>query len=161
MAEEVHVFFAGNVPSRTRLSAALRRLGWPFVIERMETRLSDQSGYLPMTLRGEETGAELFFSAVDDDARQFVPDLDPLMNRIAHLRWGGSELEMAAALCLAAALADLTQGLIFEEAGGRSLNAAEAIPWAGQQLAAIKPVNNGLGAREADLRRHLRPLLGP
>jgi hypothetical protein len=160
MAEEVHVFFAGDVPSRTSLSAALRRLGWPFVIKRIEARLSDQSGYLPMTLRGEETGAELSFSTVDDDARQLVPDLNAAMDRIAHLRWGASELEMAAALCLAAALADLTQGLVFEEAGGRSMSAVEAIPWAGQHFAAVKPVSKSLGAREADLRRHLRPLLG-
>jgi hypothetical protein len=67
MSMETHVFFRGKLPSKAALSRAMKELGFPFAIKPATGSLEQESGYMPMLLRREETGVEFF---VDSDHRR-------------------------------------------------------------------------------------------
>src|SRR6266540_3059687 len=58
MSTETHVFFRGKLPTKAALSRAMKELGFPFAIKPATGSLEQQSGFMPMTLRREETGVE-------------------------------------------------------------------------------------------------------
>ena len=73
MAIEMHVFFRGKLPTKAALAKTMRELGFPFSIKPPTGSLERQSGFMPMTLRGEETGIE--FDVFD--GRAAVEELAP------------------------------------------------------------------------------------
>src|SRR5438876_878009 len=160
MAMEMHVFFRGRLPNKRELSRAMADLGFPLTIA--AGSLEKQRGFMPMRLRREETGVE--FDVFND--RTAVEQLggkavDPSFERSANFRWGGDEDEMLAGVCAAAALAKLTNGIVFEEQEGRLLSVDEAIALARDALqSTLKPEDlRRRRNRPADIKRYLKPLL--
>jgi hypothetical protein len=66
MSMETHVFFRGKLPTKAALSRAMKELGFPFSITPSTGSLEQQSGFMPMKRRGEETGVE--FDVYSDHA---------------------------------------------------------------------------------------------
>jgi hypothetical protein len=159
---ETHIFFRGKLPTRAALSRAMKELGFPFSISPSTGSLEQQSGFMPMKRRGEETGVE--FDVYSDHAavEEFAHvGVDAGFERRASLRWGGDFQEAVAGMSAAAALAKLMNGVVFDEAEDRLLSADEAIAVAGKNMQElVKPEDaKHPGTRPADLKRYLRPLL--
>jgi len=160
VAMEIHVFFSGKAPTKAALARALKELDFPLTIPDAKGSLAQQSGYLPMRLRREETGVEL--DVYDDHAAiaEFAPQgIRQDYERFASFRWGGDTQEAAAGLCGAAALAKLTNGTVLD-VDGNVLVASQAITAARQFLDQLPKPNPRLpGTRPADIKRYLKPLL--
>jgi hypothetical protein len=162
MSMETHVFFRGTLPGKAVLSRAMKELDFPFSITPATGSLEAQRGFMPMKLRGEETGVE--FSVYGDHAavEEFADvGVDSGFERRASLRWGGDFQEAVAGMCVAATLAKLLDGVVFDEAEDRLLSVEDAIAIARQNLQALlKPEDKKQpGTRPADLKRYLKPLL--
>jgi hypothetical protein len=162
MSMEIHLFFRGELPTKTALSRAMKELGFPFSIKPATGSLERQSGFMPMMLRGEETGVE--FDVYNDSAAfaEFAAKgVDPSLERRASLRWGGDADETAAGLCVAAALAKLMNGAVLDEAENKLLSVDDAIAVARQNLKAlVQPeADKQGGTRPANIKRYLKPLL--
>jgi hypothetical protein len=162
MSTETHVFFRGKLPTKAVLSRAMKELGFPFSIRPATGSLEQQSGFMPMMLRGEDTGVEL---DVYNDSAAFAEfaskGIDPSLERRASLRWGGDVEEATAGLCVAAALAKLMNGVVLDEAEDKLLSSDDAIAVARQYLATLMQPegDNRWGTRPADIKRYLKPLL--
>lgn len=162
VAMEMHVFFRGKPPGKAALARMLRHLGFPLTIPAAKGSLAEQSGYLPMKLRREETGVE--FGIFDDRAaiaEYAAFGIDPGYERVANFRWGSDSQECIVAFCSAAALAKLTDGIVLEETEGKVLSAPEAIAAARQLLETLPKPGEARrpGTLPADIKRYLRPLL--
>jgi hypothetical protein len=160
MSTEMHVLFAGKLPSAAALTRAMKELGFPLAIDRGIRSLEQQDGFMPMKLRREEAGVEFDVfegrATVEELARR---DVDPKFARSANFRWGGSEDEMLCGLCAAAALAKLVDGVVLEEHEDLLLTPDEAVAFARKHLESVKPQPAGRGTRPADIKRYLKPLL--
>ena len=159
---ETHIFFRGKLPTRAALSRAMKELGFPFSISPSTGSLEQQSGFMQMKRRGEETGVE--FDVYSDHAavEEFADvGVDAGFERRASLRWGGDFQEAVAGMAAAAALAKLMNGVVFYEAEDKLLSADDAITLARKNLRElIKPEDaKHPGTRPADLKRYLKPLL--
>jgi hypothetical protein len=162
MSMETHVFFRGPLPRKSALRRAMRELGFPFTLTPDTGTLEGQSGFMPMRLRGEDTGVEFDVFEGREALDEFsVESIDPAFDRCANFRWGGDETEMLAGLCAAAALAKLVDGVVFDEAEDRLLTVDEAAAVARKNLTVVlKPdAPKHPGTRPADIRRYLKPLL--
>ena len=162
MSMETHVFFRGKLPTKSALSRAMKELGFPFSITPSTGSLEQQSGFMPMKRRGEETGVE--FDVYSDHAavEEFADvGVDAGFERRASLRWGGDFQEAVAGMAAAAALAKLMNGVVFDEAEDKLLSADDAIALAERNLQElVKPQDTRHpGTRPADLKRYLKPLL--
>lgn len=120
MAMEVHVFFRGELPSKSALTQAMQELGFPLSIEPSDHALEQQAGYMPMLLRGKKTGVEFDVSnsrlAIEDNlGRERMIEIDPAFDRCANFRFIGDWNELVCALCAAAALAKLVGGIVYDE----------------------------------------------
>src|SRR5262249_53760705 len=109
----------------------------------------------------EETGVEFDVfegrSAIDEFK---LDGVDPSFDRVGNFRWGGDEDEMLAAMCGAAALAKLVNGIVFDEAGGRLLSLDQAVEMAKEHLASVAPEKTRQsGTRPADIKRYVKSLL--
>jgi hypothetical protein len=161
MSMEVHVFFRGKLPSIAAFGRMMKELGFPLSVRPATGSLEGHKGYLPMRIRRNETGAEFDVfegrAAIDEFD---LKDIDESLDRVGNFRWGGDEDEMLAALCGMAALAKLTNGIAFDDAGGRLLSPDEAVEMAKQELNAVAAKETKqFGTRPADIRRYLKPLL--
>lgn len=123
MSIEIHVFFRGKLPNTAALTRGLKGLGFTLSITPPAYPLEGHSGYMPMRFQRDETGVEFYI----DDGRAVVEDVlppeqlanvDPNFDRCASFRWGSAEDEMVCGLCCAAALAKLTNGVVYEEQDG-------------------------------------------
>jgi len=162
MAMEIHVFLHGQLPSKAALGQAFKTLGFPLAIASITGSLEEHSGFMPMTVRNEESGVE--FDVFNDRSAMLElagTDLDPRFDRMASFRWTGDETEMLAGLCASAALAKLTGGLVLNEADGKLRSAGGAIRRARKSLerAGHPAVQPRGGNRPADIKRYLKPLL--
>jgi hypothetical protein len=162
MSMETDVFFRGKLPIKAALSRAMKELGFPFSITPSTGSLEQQSSFMPMKRRGEETGVE--FDVYSDHAavEEFADvGVDAGFERRASLRWGGDFQEAVAAMSAAAALAQLTNGVVFNEAEDRLLSADDAIAVARKSLQELVKPEDAMhpGTRPADLKRYLKPLL--
>jgi hypothetical protein len=162
MSTETHVFFRGKLPTKAALSRAMKELGFPFSIRPATGSLEQQSGFMPMMLRREETGVE--FDVWNDHfaVAEFADvGVDPSFERVANFRWGGDFQEAVAGMCAAAALAQLMNGVVFDEAENKLLSVDDAVEVAKRNLETLvkrdEPAR--LGTRPADLKRYLKPLL--
>ena len=161
MSTETHVFFRGRLPTKAALARAMEELGFPFSIKPATGSLEQQSGFMPMTLRREETGVEFDVfdgrAAVEEFAAQGV---DPSYERVANFRWSGDFPEAVAGMCGAAALAKLVNGVVFDEAEDRLLTVDEAIALARKNVEALpKPSKQRSPRGRTALKRMLAPLL--
>jgi hypothetical protein len=162
MSMETHVFFRGKLPSKAAVSRAMKELGLPFSITPATGSLETQKGFMPMRLRGEDTGVELSVYADHAAVEEFADaGVDSSFERRASLRWGGDFQEAVAGMPVAAALAKLVGGVVFDEAEDRLLSVDGAIAVARHNLQVLlKPEDKKRpGTRPADLKRYLKPLL--
>jgi hypothetical protein len=162
MSMETHVFFRGKLPTKAALSRAMKELGFPFSITPSAGSLERQSGFMPMKRRGEETGVEFDVYNDHSSVEEFADvGVDAGFERRASLRWGGDFQEAVAGMSVAAALAKLMNGVVFDEAEDRLLSIDDAIVVARKNLQElVKPEDiKHPGTRPADLKRYLKPLL--
>jgi hypothetical protein len=163
MSIETHVFFRGKLPSKAALSRAMKELGFPFSITPATGSLEAQKGFMPMKLRGEETGVEFDVFGDRVAVEEFADvGVDASFERRASLRWGGDFQEAVVGMCAAAALAKLIDGVVFDEAEDRLLSVDDAIAVARQNLQRLlqpEDKKRQPGTRPADLKRYLKPLL--
>ena len=160
MSMETHVFFRGKLPSKAALSQAMKELGFPYSIKPATGSLEQQNGFMPMTLRREETGVE--FDVFGRDAVQEFAGagVDPSYERVANFRWGGDFQEAVAGMCGAAALAKLVGGVVFDEAENRLLSVEDAIAVARKNVEGLPPPPKQRSPRGRTLlKRMLAPLL--
>lgn len=162
MAIEAHVLFDANLPSIKDINAELSLLGFPVRIQYGHGRLADHGGLLPATLRRQQSGCEFEVRCGTDVA----DDLDPPeagkpFSCCVNLRWATDEDEAVVGLCIAAALAKLTKGIVLEEGSGEWQSAAKAVDYARQHLKAAGPRRGPAepGTRPADVKRYLKSLL--
>src|SRR3954452_7119213 len=162
MSMETHVFFRGKLPTKSALSRAMKELGFPFSITPSAGSLEQQSGFMPMKRRGEETGVEFDVYNDRSSVEEFADvGVDAAFERRASLRWGGDFQVAGAGMSAAAALAKLMNGVVFDEAEDKLLSADDAIALARRNLQElVKPEDaKHPGTRPADLKRYLKPLL--
>lgn len=160
MSMEIHVLLHGRLPSKAALNRCFRELGFPLSFPRVTGSLEQQEGYLPMRLRGTESGAE--FNCFD--SRKRVEEIagkriDPNFTPGANFRWGASAEEGFVATCFAAALAKLTDGVVFDPQVGSVLTVDETVANARDWLKATQATANLPGTRPTDIKRYLKPLL--
>ena len=160
MSMEIHVLFAGKLPSKAALMRSFKELGFPLSFQPGAASLEQHRGYLPMRLRGEEAGVEFDTS---NDRKEVVEiagkRIDPRFTRSANFRWGGGEDELTVAQCFAAALAKLVNGAVFDPQDGCLQTVEQSIDQAKKQIAAMAPKSNVRGTRPADIKHYLKPLL--
>lgn len=160
MSTKTHVFFRGKLPSKAALARAMKELGFPFAIRPATGSLDEQSGFMPMTLRREETGVELDVYSDHATVEEFAgKGVHASFERRASFRWGGDFQEAVAGMCGAAALAKLVNGVVFDEAENRLLSVDEAIAVARRNLETLLKPEMHFGTRPADIKRYLKPLL--
>jgi hypothetical protein len=144
MSMEMRVFFRGEVSDTAALTQALRDLGFPISIEQPDYPLQGHSGFMPMLLRGELSGAEFYL----DDGRdaieeridpELLADLDPTFDRTISFRFGSKWNELVCATCAVAALAKLLNGVVYEEQDGVLWPVDRAIKEAKDLLEMPKP----------------------
>ena len=160
MSMEIRVLFQGKLPSKAALTRCFREFGFPLSFQPGTGLLGQHEGYLPMRLRGEESGVE--FDAFD--SRKRVEEIagksiDPGFTRGANFRWGSSAEEGIVATCFAAALAKLVDGVVFDAQAGHVLTLEQAVASAREWLEETKATAKLPGTRPADIRRYLKPLL--
>src|SRR5262245_55135497 len=121
MSMEINVFFRGELPSKAALTQGMKELGFPLSITPDEGALDEQKGFMPMQLEGRETGVEFDVfegrETIDEMIEELDLEVDPTFNRSANFRWGGDFDEMKCALCAAAALTKLVNGVLIETEG--------------------------------------------
>jgi len=161
MSMETHVFFRGKLPTKAALSRAMKELGFPFSINPATGPLEQQSGFMPMMLRREETGVEFDVYGDHSAVEEFADvGVDASFERRASLRWGGDLQEAVAGMCAAAALAKLTNGVVFDEAEDRLLSVDDAVAVARKNLTELPaPPKQKLSRGPSALKRILAPLL--
>jgi hypothetical protein len=164
MSIEMHVLFAGKLPSKAKLARKMKELGFPFSIVPPLGSLETQEGYMPMRFRGDETGVEFdVFEEREDLAEIADADLAQKFERSANFRWGGDTTEMLCGMCACAALATLVDGVVVDEFSDAPLSADDTIERARKELAALPPPEakrpRDPGTRPADIRRYVKPLL--
>jgi hypothetical protein len=164
MSIEMHVLFAGKLPSKAKLARKMKELGFPFSIVPPLGSLEEQEGYMPMRFRGDETGVEFdVFEEREDLAELAGADLAQKFERSANFRWSGDQTEMLCGMCACAALATLVDGLVLEEFSDGPLSPERAVELARTTLASVAPPDTTRkrdpGTRPADIRRYLKPLL--
>jgi hypothetical protein len=166
MSMEMHLLFRGKLPSKAALTRTMKELGFPFSIAPPGGSLEQQTGFMPMRFRRDETGVEFDVfdgrADVEDVAGEHADKVDPSFDRSANFRWGGDEMEMLAGMCAAAALAKLVDGVVVEDEEGLLLSVDEAVAFAKKHIDLIvKPEGKDKrpGTRPADIKRYLKPLL--
>jgi hypothetical protein len=160
MSTNTHVFFRGKLPSKAALNRAMKELGFPFSIKPASGSLEGESGFMPMRLRGEETGVELHIA--DDLAAEElrIAGVSGDFQRCASFRWSSDFQEAVAGMCAAAALAKLLNGVVFDEAEGKVLTVDGAVEVAKKNLQLLlKGVRQRKPSGPTLLKRMLAPLL--
>jgi hypothetical protein len=123
MSIEMNVFFRGELPDTAALTRTMRELGFPVTVLPRDYPLEGHKGFSPMLLNGEKSGAEVFIddgrTAIEEIALpECLEDIDPKFDRSIGFRVGGNWNELLCALCAAAALAKLVDGVVYEPHDG-------------------------------------------
>lgn len=163
MATEAHVLFDAALPAVGDINAELKRLDFPVRLQYGNGSIADHAGFLPAALRRQRSGCEFDVRSGPDAADGIdPPDAAKPYSCCVSLRWASDEDEASVGLCLAAALAKLTKGIVLEEGSGEWQNAGKAVDYARQHLKAAR-IRGGPtepGTRPADIKRYLKSLLG-
>ena len=135
MSVELCVLHRTTVPiDRDSWQANLDALGLPVQLDaRLDPSLA--RGFQPVALRGHSTGFELDRFPAADYAP--APDNGSEYDAACVFRWSGDTSEMAAALACAAALAALTQGIVYDPQEGETYSPEAAVDLAREGLGAL------------------------
>lgn len=129
MSIELHVYLRDlDVPSREQWQHAINDAGFDLKLDELFS-IRQHIGYVPAHLCGVESGFEFYLDALDkssvpESASMALVDYD----HVAAFRIGSDLEELIAAMCTAAALTELADGLFHDpQTYGEYLNGAEAI----------------------------------
>jgi len=157
MSMDINVLFNGKLPSKAALTRCFKELGFPLSFQRGAGALERHDGYLPMRLRGEESGVQFDTYASREEIEEDLEiDIDPRFTRGANFRWSSDVDECVVAYCFAGALARLVNGLVLDVDGETMLTADETIARARKDLKDTTPPPRQRGTRPTDIRRYLK-----
>src|SRR5260370_9430743 len=134
MSMEMRVFFAGPMPTPVAVTPSMQRLGLNFAITDRQCEFEAYGGFMPMSYGdgadAHETGVEVYVGS----ARETIDDLgiegiDPKLNNEISFRWGGDLMEGACAAALAAAIATLTGGVMWDDSEGVIISVETALEY--------------------------------
>jgi hypothetical protein len=132
MSMEMRVFFAGPMPTAAALTQSMQRLGLNFAISDHQCEFEAACGFMPMSY-GEgadalETGVEVYVGSAKETVDELgIAAIDPNLNNEISFRWGADAMEGACAGALAAAIAMLTGGVIWDDSEGAIISVETAI----------------------------------
>jgi hypothetical protein len=115
-----------GLPARAELERWLAAQGVQLVIDALEW--PGQAGFLPMKLNSREAGVEMYLDSASEYADVFrelgIKDAE----HVVSFRWSSDTRELASALLCAAALARLSEGVIYDahEGAGTAIDQALA-----------------------------------
>ena len=147
MSMEMRVYFAGSPPSCEAVENAMAAIDLPFKITE-HVDLAKHSGYLPMKYGtgddAHDTGTEVYFDAKASTIEEFeLKGVDPSFTTEISFSFGRDMMECVAAEALAAAIAKLTGGIVYEDTEGVLKTVDEAIALAHANLpAALKDLQS-------------------
>ena len=128
MSLDIHVCWRGAFsPSRADLQDALKAAGFDV------TLLHDfvgSYGYWPIDISGLKTGVELYFYDNVPNLKEIYPVLAAAVgdkDKAVTLTFGGDYAEYGAAFALGAAIARMTDAIIYEPQIGRVISPSDAI----------------------------------
>jgi hypothetical protein len=116
-----------KLPTASQIGAQLATRGITVTVEPFAW--ATQSGYLPVSLDGRDSGVEVDLIAPADAGEimtAFGAKLDPGIAIVA-MRWGGDLAECCCACALAAAIAQLAEGQVLDPEQGRTMTIDETI----------------------------------
>jgi hypothetical protein len=157
---EILVLFDGRLPSKAALTRCFEELGFPLSFQPGMGALEQHDGYLPMRLRGEESGIEFDTYASREEIEEDLEiEIDPRFTRGANFRWSSDIDEGVVAFCFAGALAKLANGVVLDADGETTLTADETIARARKDLKDKTRPPRQLATGPTDIRRYLTSLL--
>lgn len=139
MSIEKRVFFRGPVPTSSTIDSALASAATGLRLTDPADSIAGSTGFLPMTatLDGKDiqTGVEVYDESRAESFNSLEVDgLPEGADAEVAFRWSGDSLEAYCANALAAALARLTGGAVFEDEERRWLTLEEADQYAKTSL---------------------------
>lgn len=139
MSQEFHVFvFDARIPSRDEWQQAIEQMEFPFELH-PEFDVRTDTGFVPSTYNDGSTGFEFYLdpteALINDDT-----DIKKLGGRDQCLgfRVGSDLYECAAAMCAAAALVQLSDGMYYDSDNDTYLGADEAVKLLRAELESIE-----------------------
>jgi hypothetical protein len=141
MSMEMFVFFAGPLPTSLAVTQSMHKLGLNFTIADQQSRLDASDGFVPMSYGdGEDvrqTGVEVYVGSAKETIDQLeIEGIDPKLDNEISFRWGSDFMEGACAQALAAAIAHLTGGVIWDESDGAPISVETAVKYCHEMIAA-------------------------
>jgi hypothetical protein len=127
--EQTAFILRDNVPDRSRLEAAIRRLGFDLTLD-PEYLPFESSGYLPCTLNGKRSGFDIHFDSTSELIESFPKLMKPVGDRdcAIALRWSGDLAECACVLIVCAALAHSFNAVVYYHDGDDIYQGDQLIP---------------------------------
>jgi hypothetical protein len=127
MSMSIHACWKGPLAvTRDRLQAALAELGFQATILH---ELEGAEGYWPIDIDGCKTGVEIYFDSDLGELTGHYPVLAAALadrDSVATFVWGGDFAEGAAAIALAAAVARLREGILYDPQDAECLSVETA-----------------------------------
>jgi hypothetical protein len=125
------------IPNRAEWQAAITAAGFDLILDpSLDTKLN--TGFLPARYNDIDTGFEFDVSDLPDSVPEYLESsqADDPRRLSANFRWGGDILEMCCAFAAAAALAKLTNGVLYQGGDGSMSVGDDAIVAAKAELLA-------------------------
>ena len=117
---EMSVFFAGPIPTTAAVTQTMQQLGLNFAITDHQNGFDAARGFMPMSYgKGADAldvGVEVYMGSARDRVDALgIEGVDPKFNNEISFRWSSRLMGGACAEALAAAIATLTHGVIWED----------------------------------------------
>ena len=159
MGQSVYVLFDGGLPSKAALTLCFEELGFPLAFKRGTSPLDDFPARILMRLRGEETGVN-FCHFTDLDEFKSEEGFEARFTRGVEFNYFADSLAGTIAICLATALARLTNGAIFHSDEHGVVPLERALAWARDDVESTERQELARPTtRQQDVRPHLKSLL--
>lgn len=143
MSMEMYVFFAGPLPTPAAVTQSMQQLGLNFAITDHQRQFDADDGFVPMSYaNGQdviETGVEVYAGSAKETIDDLgIEGIDPKLENEISFRWGSDFMEGACAEALAAAIATLTGGVIWEDSDNIFISVETAVKYCREMIAAAK-----------------------
>ena len=141
MSMEMSVFFAGPIPTTAAVTQTMQQLGLNFAITDCQSGFDAARGFMPMSYgKGADAldvGVEVYKGSARDRVDALgIEGVDPKFNNEISFRWSSRLMGGACAEALAAAIATLTHGVIWEDYGGTIISVETAVKYCHEFLSA-------------------------
>jgi hypothetical protein len=134
MSMEMSVFFAGPIPTMAAVTQTMQQLGLNFAITDPEDGFDSACGFMPMSYgKGADAldvGVEVYVGSARDRVDALgIEGIDPKFSNEISFRWSADLMAGACAEALAAAIATLTHGVIWEDYGDTIISVEAAVKY--------------------------------